>query len=284
MAVDTIRPHQTFRDGDTIISAGGEFELGFFSPGSSKSRYLGICSDGIIWSSYPRRTVKNPAFQLLDTGNLVLRDADHDIKNEEDFIWKSFDYPGDNLLPGMKFGVDLESGIRQDTDCDRYGLCGPYGQSFAYADARKGGHGCLLWFGNLIDIRDYTEDGQDIFVRMPSSELVKSWSSRVKRKILVILIPAISIVGKPFSNLAETLKIYSKSVALAEIENVDLELPLFDLKRIANATSNFSNNSKLGEGSFRPVYKGTLGDGQEIAVKRLSKNSSQGLNEFKNHY
>ncbi|KAL7244080.1 hypothetical protein ACSBR1_016333 [Camellia fascicularis] len=38
----------------------------------------------------------------------------------------------------------------------------------------------------------------------------------------------------------------------------------------------------LGKGGFGPVYKGTLPDGREIAVKRLSKTSSQGLKEFKN--
>ncbi|KAJ7948538.1 receptor kinase 1 [Quillaja saponaria] len=41
-------------------------------------------------------------------------------------------------------------------------------------------------------------------------------------------------------------------------------------------------DNKLGEGGFGPVYKGKLGDGQEIAVKRLSRSSGQGLNEFKN--
>ncbi|ONI12983.1 hypothetical protein PRUPE_4G195600 [Prunus persica] len=62
----------------------------------------------------------------------------------------------------------------------------------------------------------------------------------------------------------------------------DLELPLFDLPTVASATDNFSSNNKLGEGGFGPVYRGTLLDGQEIAVKRLSRSSGQGLNEFKN--
>ena len=35
----------------------------------------------------------------------------------------------------------------------------------------------------------------------------------------------------------------------------DMELPIFDLTAIANATNNFSNNKKLGEGGFGPVYK-----------------------------
>uniref|UniRef100_A0A2N9G6L0 Expansin-like EG45 domain-containing protein n=1 Tax=Fagus sylvatica TaxID=28930 RepID=A0A2N9G6L0_FAGSY len=62
----------------------------------------------------------------------------------------------------------------------------------------------------------------------------------------------------------------------------DLELPFLDLSTIANATNNFAINKKLGEGGFGPVYKGILEDGQEIAVKRLSRSSKQGLNEFKN--
>ncbi|CAL9060462.1 unnamed protein product, partial [Musa banksii] len=49
-----------------------------------------------------------------------------------------------------------------------------------------------------------------------------------------------------------------------------------------DATSNFSIESKLGEGGFGPVYKGKLEDEQEIAVKRLSKTSVQGLDEFMN--
>ncbi|XVE50443.1 hypothetical protein DITRI_Ditri01bG0162700 [Diplodiscus trichospermus] len=41
-------------------------------------------------------------------------------------------------------------------------------------------------------------------------------------------------------------------------------------------------NNILGEGGFGCVYKGVLKDGQEIAVKRLSKSSKQGLDEFTN--
>ena len=34
-----------------------------------------------------------------------------------------------------------------------------------------------------------------------------------------------------------------------------LELPLFDLDTLLNATNNFSSDNKLGEGGFGPVYK-----------------------------
>uniref|UniRef100_A0A7C9EKU7 non-specific serine/threonine protein kinase n=2 Tax=Opuntia streptacantha TaxID=393608 RepID=A0A7C9EKU7_OPUST len=55
----------------------------------------------------------------------------------------------------------------------------------------------------------------------------------------------------------------------------------FDLAAIKAATCNFSWDNKLGEGGFGEVYKGKLGNGQEVAVKRLSKNSGQGIAEFK---
>ena len=40
-----------------------------------------------------------------------------------------------------------------------------------------------------------------------------------------------------------------------ENDQEGLELPLFDLATICSATDNFSNQNKLGEGGFGPVYK-----------------------------
>ncbi|KAL2931594.1 Cysteine-rich receptor-like protein kinase 10 [Bienertia sinuspersici] len=56
----------------------------------------------------------------------------------------------------------------------------------------------------------------------------------------------------------------------------------YDLATLEVATNKFSDENKLGEGGFGGVYKGVLSNGQEIAVKRLSKSSSQGVQEFKN--
>lgn len=64
-------------------------------------------------------------------------------------------------------------------------------------------------------------------------------------------------------------------------EDVDLQLPMLDFSIIADATDNFSNENKLGEGDFGPVYKGKLKEDQDIAVKRLSKTSQQDITEFK---
>ncbi|KAI4342928.1 hypothetical protein MLD38_027491 [Melastoma candidum] len=62
----------------------------------------------------------------------------------------------------------------------------------------------------------------------------------------------------------------------------ELDSLQFQLAEIEEATGNFSDENKLGEGGFGAVYKGTLPDGQEIAAKRLSRFSGQGAEEFKN--
>ncbi|XP_060667559.1 cysteine-rich receptor-like protein kinase 44 [Ziziphus jujuba] len=65
------------------------------------------------------------------------------------------------------------------------------------------------------------------------------------------------------------------------------EVKYFSLSTIRAATKSFSDTNKLGEGGFGPVYKiriytiGILINGKEIAVKRLSMRSRQGLEEFK---
>ncbi|XP_054782840.1 G-type lectin S-receptor-like serine/threonine-protein kinase CES101 [Prosopis cineraria] len=60
------------------------------------------------------------------------------------------------------------------------------------------------------------------------------------------------------------------------------EVEIFSFESIVVATNNFSFSNKIGEGGFGLVYKGTLTDGQEVAIKRLAKSSGQGLTEFKN--
>lgn len=48
---------------------------------------------------------------------------------------------------------------------------------------------------------------------------------------------------------------FSEQYLNEENEGQDLDLPLFDLGTITDATGNFSIDNKLGEGGFGPVYK-----------------------------
>nr|XP_043612696.1 cysteine-rich receptor-like protein kinase 10 [Erigeron canadensis] len=66
-----------------------------------------------------------------------------------------------------------------------------------------------------------------------------------------------------------------------ESESESWEL-FFKLQTLQVATNFFSDSNKLGHGGFGPVYKGLLPNGQEVAIKKLSLTSRQGLREFTN--
>ncbi|KAF8112169.1 hypothetical protein N665_0066s0044 [Sinapis alba] len=56
----------------------------------------------------------------------------------------------------------------------------------------------------------------------------------------------------------------------------------FQFSEIEAATDKFSDSNKLGHGGFGEVYKGQLITGETVAIKRLSRGSTQGAEEFKN--
>ncbi|KAH9651083.1 Receptor-like serine/threonine-protein kinase SD1-7 [Citrus sinensis] len=150
LAADTVTPASFIRDGEKLVSFSQRFELGFFSPGKSKSRYLGIWfrqvpdtvvwvanrdrpisdhnavltisnkgnlvllnqTNGTIWSTNVFSEVKNPVAQLRDDGNLVIRDNSSG-NTTESYLWQSFDYPTDTLLQGMKMGWDLKNRLER---------------------------------------------------------------------------------------------------------------------------------------------------------------------------
>ncbi|XP_020588271.1 cysteine-rich receptor-like protein kinase 15 isoform X2 [Phalaenopsis equestris] len=60
------------------------------------------------------------------------------------------------------------------------------------------------------------------------------------------------------------------------------ESHLLPFVRLKAATNGFSDENKLGEGRFGPVYKGVLWDGRQIVVKRLSKTNGEGLVKLRN--
>ncbi|XP_015162542.1 chitinase-3-like protein 2 [Solanum tuberosum] len=107
-----------------------------------------------------------------------------------------------------------------------------------------------------------------------------------QRRLLAILLPTITISTIiVISSIRCILK--KKTVRSEGIEElipliIGRNLKVFSFGQIKEATNNFSIKNKIGEGGFGPVYKGRLSDGQEIAVKRLSEYSKQGVEEFQN--
>ncbi|KAF3954883.1 hypothetical protein CMV_019828 [Castanea mollissima] len=145
-SVDTLTPDQSIKDGQSLISNKNNFALGFFSPGNSSYRYLGIwfvkvakqtivwvanrndpiidssgvlsinpygnlvlhdSSKRLLWSTnVSLQGTTSSVAQLQDSGNLVLVQG-----NNNKLIWQSFDHPTDTLLPGMRFGLNRITGL-----------------------------------------------------------------------------------------------------------------------------------------------------------------------------
>ncbi|XLR14589.1 G-type lectin S-receptor-like serine/threonine-protein kinase At4g27290 [Arachis hypogaea] len=62
----------------------------------------------LVWqtmSSSPATAVRNPVAELLDSGNLVIREEND--TNPQRYLWQSFDYPSNTMLAGMKLGWDI---------------------------------------------------------------------------------------------------------------------------------------------------------------------------------
>ncbi|GMN67962.1 hypothetical protein TIFTF001_037017 [Ficus carica] len=154
-------------------------------------------------------------------------------------------------------------------------------KAYANSDVTNGGSGCLMWFGDLIDIREMNVEGseQDLHIRLSASE-IKSIRDSDKRKKLYIILSASLTSGTCLCGVA--LWCITRKLKKGKSNDEDIDLPTFDLATIITATNNFSPSNIVGAGGFGPVYKGKLSTGQDIAVKRLSKSSAQGLTEFKN--
>ncbi|RDY03179.1 G-type lectin S-receptor-like serine/threonine-protein kinase, partial [Mucuna pruriens] len=161
--------------------------------------------------------------------------------------------------------------------------------AYANLDIRGTGSGCSIWFGDLIDLKVISQSGQYLYIRMADSRTDAKDDRKKKAlligttvppSVLVILLAIFYYYRRKRRSEGENVSVVKKDEAGGEEDS--MELPMFDLATIVNATNNFSTNNKLGQGGFGPVYKGVLLDGQEIAVKRLSRSSGQGLTEFKN--
>ncbi|XVE81311.1 hypothetical protein DITRI_Ditri15bG0053600 [Diplodiscus trichospermus] len=192
--------------------------------------------------------------------------------------------------------VDMSLGLKHCKDkCLRN--CSCVGYASAYYEM-NGGIGCLTWHGDLLDARTYTDAGQDLYIRVDADELARYTKKGLlqKKGVLTVLIVSaalvlIFVVAFLRCFLRRKRRGRKRRVALSfptsptqledPLNGKNRELPLFNLATIVAATNSFSSDNRLGQGGFGPVYMGTL-NGKEIAVKRLSKSSGQGMEEFKN--
>ncbi|KAM3749717.1 hypothetical protein ACB098_05G208200 [Castanea mollissima] len=166
-----------------------------------------------------------------------------------------------------------------EADCGQQCLENCYCIAYVYDT----GIGCMSWTGSLIDAQKFSSAGVDLYIRLAYSDLgtvsisictyllwrwIAKHKARKKKEKEILLF-----------NRGEAHKIFpSDNLNQVKVQ----ELPLFSFENLASATNNFHLSNKLGQGGFGSVYKGKLSDGQEIAVKRLSRTSAQGFEEFMN--
>ena len=148
---DTITISKPIRDiGDVLVSKGETFALGFFSPGVSTKRYVGIryyraAEHPVVWVANRDDPINDSSGVLsIDAhGNLVLHVKDQNqpiwstniaskssnistlarlldsgnlqlvVNKTNEVLWQSFDYPTDTIFTRMKLGLDRTTGLNR---------------------------------------------------------------------------------------------------------------------------------------------------------------------------
>ncbi|KAJ9560285.1 hypothetical protein OSB04_005445 [Centaurea solstitialis] len=145
-------------------------------------------------------------------------------------------------------------------DCNR--LCWRNCSCTAYTYSTKNRAGCKTYGHMIYNPKKANHTDKEFFA------LVK-YEGKAKKFQKVLLPKLLHKLRHFYNNIRRDKKMNN-------------ELRYFTFQSILSATNKFSSMNKLGEGGFGAVYKGRLVDGQEVAVKRLSSSSAQGVKEFKN--
>ncbi|KAG0487104.1 hypothetical protein HPP92_009199 [Vanilla planifolia] len=208
------------------------------------------------------------------------------------------------LMQGVKLPdlSDWDSDSTNQSKCEESCLMNCSCKAYSFVP----GIGCLIWGRDLVDIHEFSNGGNDFYLRLAASEFMDK-----KVKIPVFLILAIGIpilfalgciwflwkfrrkiIGKRCFTPEPSVDHRNSSVGtetglsgmlvMEGGNNGKRGSKMFSFDAVAAATENFSESNFLGAGGFGPVYKGELPGGQEIAVKRLSQTSGQGIEQFKN--
>lgn len=197
--------------------------------------------------------------------------------------------PLSGMKPPDKFVLVGNTSLKEcAAACSRNCSCMAYAyanlsSSIASGDMTR----CLVWVGELVDIgRLGSSTASDtLYLRLAglgaaSGKRTRSNAVKVVLPVLgsiVLILVCISIAWLKFEGKDNQ----EKHKKLPSDGSSGLEFPFVRFEEIALATHEFSETCMIGRGGFGKVYKGTLG-GQEVAIKRLSMDSQQGVNEFKN--
>ncbi|WCJ31518.1 G-type lectin S-receptor-like serine/threonine-protein kinase B120 [Euphorbia peplus] len=206
------------------------------------------------------------------------------------------------IFTNSLFGLDSEKECRSicKSNCSCYG--------YSFRNSR-----CLIFDGELTNIQRLPSGNQSnvesIFIKVAVSNLNipkgnsqpfvlngwKLWLTVVTTLSVAIVSSSVFIYqlykDKIFREEGKDLVSYNfhestqeEPPAIDEQGNgiTRYQIPLFHFASVCSATDDFSAINKLGKGGFGAVYKGTLQNGEEIAVKRLSKIAAKGSKEIRN--
>ncbi|CAL1397652.1 unnamed protein product [Linum trigynum] len=249
-----------------------------------------------------------PGFQPKEPGSWYVRDGsggcvrkrsgNSTCGNGEGFVKLENAKIPDTSFGRLNDGVDLDM-------CERECLMNCSCMAYASSNLTSG-VGCVTFYGDLMDTRVFADGGQYLYVRVDAIELAEYMMRRSKghkrKKVLVIVLTTsigaaiVLVISLAYCRLkrktkgkgtkGDTNHIILGTEYDDEKENLyedkESHVQIYDVNDIFAATEQFSLANKLGQGGFGSVYKGLLSDGQEVAVKRLSQTSRQGVQEFKN--
>ncbi|KAF8015806.1 hypothetical protein BT93_H1370 [Corymbia citriodora subsp. variegata] len=237
-----------------------------------------------------------PGFEPQSPGDWYLRDGTGGCKRRQE---ASMCQSGEGFVKVKRLKlpdtltahVDMSLSLKEcEQECLRYCNCTAYSS----ANETMGEYGCLKWYGDLEDTREFSDLGQDLYVRVDAIDLARyrKRSTLVKKaRVATISVSALVLLllgtlvycfmlkrkrdGRGRNHLASvtTSSTYFNELPGLKDLNRDgrpkADLPFFDFNTVAAATSNFSSVNELGQGGFGSVYKGVMNNGTEIAVKRL---------------
>ncbi|KAK4491706.1 hypothetical protein RD792_002472 [Penstemon davidsonii] len=305
----------------TWISTTSDWNLFWYAPKDQCDDYrecgvYGICDTNAspvckcLKGFVPRNL---QAWNLRDGSDGCVRVGDLDCGSDGFLILHNVKLPES----GTAF-VDMNMNLNEcGVFCKRNCSC----MGYSNANITGGGTGCVIWAADLYDMRQYAaaEGGQDFYLRVPQGDLEQQgavgseddsgktekiikiagftggigillvglaifllWRKRKSRNAQSNILGNRGPKERSQDFLLNTPTIPSIREHSGENGEEEFDLPLIDLSTIVISTNNFSDANKLGQGGFGCVYKGILTEGEEIAVKRLSKSSGQGIEEFKN--
>ncbi|KAI5010010.1 hypothetical protein ZWY2020_012147 [Hordeum vulgare] len=198
-------------------------------------------------------------------------------------------------FPGMKVpDMFLHIPNRSLDDCAAECINNCSCTAYAYASLSSGGamadlSRCLVWSGELIDAKKRTV-GENLYLRLANSVHKKTGPIKIVLPIISCLLLLACIVfswmyiyrGKRAKKKKQKKLMLGYISTSNYLQSKNTDFPCFSYEDILSGTKFFADSNLLGRGGFGKVYKGALEGGNEVAVKRLSKSSGQGIVEFKN--